>query len=440
MLWHTISAIFAVFITLLGVYQGIELDSLSSSPCLPFSTSSLPTSTLLARMPEPENEKLSLADLFNFMKESEENRNRDMKALEEKLSQDRINDKMELSKDIAVLTATLKDTVKSGVKEEIEAAIDPIKEKQDALAIDQSKLAVKILELEKKFNSIPPGHPSIASSSAETPSRSLSSPSPPSSESHNPDEASLRKIAVQAAKKILGFTKIDSHHIQQAIDEHGLDPDDSEVARVCAVYDFLHYEMKVPVEEVKKMKIVKTFRPSKQPDSDRLYAEFEEEASILLINRYVRNLQPDSNVDIWVPPSLYQRFREFDTAAYKLRSGPDKVKTRVKYGDSDFILMKKSPSCHSWTNVIPENLSPYNPNPPSFLNPSGSPPVGRDSRDKKRKTLSPTNRSPQRKKSFRSALNEDCTEIVEVQRDIELTENIENPQKKASTLSNQSLN
>ena len=183
MLWHTISALFAVIITFLGVYQGRELEFLSPSLCLPFPTSSLPSPTLLARMPEPEKEKLSLADLFNFMKESEENRNRDMKALEEKLSQDRINDKMELSKDIAVLTATLKDTVKSGVKEEIEAAIDPIKEKQDALAIDQSKLAVKILELEKKFNSIPPGHPSIASSSAETPSRSLSSPSPPSSES-----------------------------------------------------------------------------------------------------------------------------------------------------------------------------------------------------------------------------------------------------------------
>ena len=143
-------------------------------------------------------------------------------------------------------------------------------------------------------------------------------------------------------------------------------------------------------------------------------------------------------MDIWIPPSLYQRFRDFDTAAYKLRNGPGNVKTKVKYGDSDFILLKKSSSTEPWTNVIPENLSPYNPNPPSFLNPTGSPPIGRNRRDKKRKTLSPTTSSPQRKKSFRIDIDEGDLE-AEVTRTKEARDTIENLQA-APALSSTALN
>ena len=365
-----------------------------------------------------------------------------MKAWEEKLSSDRLNDKQELSKEISALTTKLTDLVKSGVKEEISAALEPIKEKQDILASDQSKLALKALELEKKLNSgtsnpqskpaaepVPPSRSTSASQSSATPSPSTATVV---------DGPFFRSTAVQAAKKILGFSKITSHHLEQAIEEHGLDTGDSEAAKVCAVKDFLYYEMKIPVAEVAGMKVVRTFRPAKQPESLRLYAEFADETSIHLINRYVRNLQPDSNVDIWIPPSLYQRFRDFDTAAYKLRNGPGNVKTKVKYGDSDFILLKKSSSTEPWTNVIPENLSPYNPNPPSFLNPSGSPPIGRNSRDKKRKTLSPTTSSPQRKKSFRIDIDEGDPE-AEVSRTKEARDTIDNLQA-APALSSTSLN
>ena len=412
MLWHYQIVIFTGFITLacntrnLNLFLISVLGSSSSSKGISSFTS---LSSPRARMSGPETENTSLADLFTFMKRSEEKRILEMKALEDKL----------------------KDVVKSGVKEEINAAIEPIKVKQDILANDQSKLALKVLELEQKLSlgtsnqqSTPLNGP-VTSSSSTSISQTSSTPSSPAPCEGEP---SLRFNAVQAAKKILGFSKITSHHLQQAIEEHGLDPGDNEAAKVCAVYDFLYYEMKVPADEVKRMKVIRTFRPAKQPESTRLYAEFAEESSILLINRYVRNLQPDSNVDIWVPPSLYQRFRDFDTAAYKLRTGPDNVKTKVKYGDSDFILIKKSPFSHSWTSVIPDNLSPYNPNPPSFLNPSGSPPLGRNSRDKKRKTLSPSTCSPQRKKSFRSVLNNEVPEI-EILNTIEARDTIENLQQ-----------
>ena len=162
------------------------------------------------------------------------------------------------------------------------------------------------------------------------------------------------------------------------------------------------------------MTVLRTFRPASQPDSSRLYAEFGEESSVVLINSYVRNLQPGSNIDIWIPPSLYMRFRDFDSASYKLRTGPEKVKTKIKYGDSDFILVKKSPTCHSWSQVVPDNLSPYDTNPPSYVNPSGSPPPGRSNRHKKRKTLSPSGPT-QRKKSFRSDIDIEVDEEISEQ-------------------------
>ena len=362
---------------------------------------------LLIRMSAPEKENPSINDLLMYMKQSDENRKIEIKALEEKLS------------------TTLTDLVKTGVKEEIDAAVEPIKTKQDDLATEQSKLALKILEMERKLNSCtndhgntrpntrvsgPGAEPSAHPCPPPCPSPHPSLPCP----SNGQEESFLRKVAVQKAKKILGFSDIPPLHLQQAIDEHGLDPNDDEEAKVCAVRDFLYYEMKIPEEKVKNMTVLRTFRPARQPDSSRLYAEFGEESSVVLINSYVRNLQPGSNIDIWIPPSLYMRFRDFDSASYKLRTGPEKVKTKIKYGDSDFILVKKSPTCHSWSQVVPDNLSPYDTNPPSYVNPSGSPPPGRSNRQKKRKTLSPSGPT-QRKKSLRSDIDIEVDEEISEQ-------------------------
>ena len=67
--------------------------------------------------------------------------------------------------------------------------------------------------------------------------------------------------------------------------------------------------------------------------------------------------------------------------------------------------MKKSPSCPSWSNVVPDVLSPLDPSPPAYINPSSSPPIGRNSRSK-RKERSPL-ASPSRSKSLRVGESED---------------------------------
>ena len=101
---------------------------------------------------DPETD-ISMSDLLNFMKKSEENRKSDIKALEEKLSADRVADKAEIAKDIASLKTTIKDLVKSGVKDEIVTAVRPLEAKQNTLIDEQSKLAKRIFEIEKKIES-----------------------------------------------------------------------------------------------------------------------------------------------------------------------------------------------------------------------------------------------------------------------------------------------
>ena len=164
------------------------------------------------------------------------------------------------------------------------------------------------------------------------------------------------------------------------------------------------------------MKILRTFRPAKQPDSDRLYAEFADLTSVNLINLYVRNLQAGTNVDIWIPPCLFQRFRDFDQLNYSIRKGPGNFKAKIKYGETDFVLVKKSSSCHSWTTVVPENLSPLEPS-ASYVTISSSPPLGRSSRSK-RKTASPLNRSTSKSKASRIGSHDDFEELETVENDV----------------------
>ena len=194
---------------------------------------------------------------------------------------------------------------------------------------EQTKLVNKVCKLEMRLESVandktdkPVDNSGIDDNSTE--SNEHTEPSV------NDDETEARREAINRAKMILGFSKITDAHVKQAITEHELDEKDEMKAKIYAIYDFLYYEMKIPSDKVKEMKILRTFRPSQQPDSDRLYAEFADLSSVNLINLYVRNLQPGTNVDIWIPPCLFQRFRDFDRLNYSIRKGPGNFKAKIK--------------------------------------------------------------------------------------------------------------
>ena len=218
-----------------------------------------------------------------------------MKAFDEKLRIERDNDKNEFAKDMSSLTTTLTELVKTGVKDEIEIAVKPLEEKQNllmdeqkAMLEEQTKLSQKVLELEKKLET--------AANEKETsePSPNMAKTPAPCKEQEN---TLLMRNTIKSARKILGFSKITATHIQQAVVEHELDPSDEAKAKIWTIFDFLYYEMKLSEDKIKDIKILRTFRPAKDPDSDRLYAEFADESSINQIHQHVKNLQLGTDID-----------------------------------------------------------------------------------------------------------------------------------------------
>ena len=329
-----------------------------------------------------------------------------MKNLTEKLKIEREKDKNDFARDISSLTTTISELVQTGVKEEIETAVKPLENKQKTMLDEQTKLVKKVSELEKRLESVAGNKTSNLSEQRATPNNIGDTINVPAEASKYDEEVEARRTEINFAKRILGFSKISDVHIKQAILEHDIDENDESKANIWTIFDFLYYEMKIPSDKIKEMKILRTFRPVKQPDSDRLYAEFSDIASVNLINLYVRNLQAGVNVDIWIPPSLFQRFRDFDRVNYQIRKGPGNFKAKIRYGETDFVLIKKSPTCHSWTTVVPDiTLSPLEPS-ASFVPISSSPPMGRSSRSK-RKTASPLNRSSSKSKASRIGPLED---------------------------------
>ena len=365
----------------------------------------------------------SLADLLSFMKNSEENRKEDLKEFEEKLKLEREKDKSDLANDISSLTTKLTDLVQTGIENGIVKAVKPLEEKQNSMLDEQTKLVQKVVELEKRLEVVAENkNPATERATATVMNAEVITHV--GDKQVDGDDIEERRLVVSAAKKILGFSKISDVHIKQAIDEHEIDEKDEEKAKIYAVYDFLFYEMKIPENEVKNLKILRTFRSAKLSETDRLYAEFADQASVNYVNLFVRNLQPGTNVDIWIPPALFQRYRDFDHAKYLIRKGLGNFKAKIKYGEEDFILLKKSPACRSWTNVIPEKLSALNPSASTYVTMSSSPPLGRRSRSK-RKARSPLNSSsdskiqradtfeqPESEKLFENDANKEVTAVT----------------------------
>ena len=137
--------------------------------------------------------------------------------------------------------------------------------------------------------------------------------------------------------------------------------------------------------------IKRVFHPVKQPSGwNTLYAEFENTFESDLVNQHVRNLQPGKILCIYVPHSLYPRFRAVNEIAHSYRTGPVPHQTKVRYGISDFILLAKpkhQKNC-PWSYVPLDSLPPLQLSPFESPSLSSSPPQGRSRLPSKRSRTS----------------------------------------------------
>ena len=342
----------------------------------------------------------TIDDIINLMKHTDSTRAQERAREKEELANERAQDKLERAKEVANLTETISDLIKSGVKEEVESAIKPIQEAQSNLAEEHNKLAKTVTSLQEQLAAIQSG--SQQNQTDKPPTVTIKETPVVQSSPYDDDQDESTKI-VRSVRKIIGFSPITRDHIEHAKLEYNID--DEFEAKKAAVKDLLYFEMKIPVSKIKSLKIKRIFAPVNQPknDPDRLYVEFEEESSVHYIYSYVRNLCKGIKLHIYIPHSFFDRFEAIDSIAYKIRKGPGDFKTRIQYGTNDLILYKKSPSDLSW-NIVPlEDLPPLNLEPPQPQ--SNSPPLGRP-RTLKRKERSPLHDScKKRSKSSSSPSN-----------------------------------
>ena len=297
---------------------------------------------------------LSSADFFSYM---------------EKLKSERVEE-------IKTLTTVLTE----GVKNEVTAALQPFEEKQknldenqQSIVLEQSVMKEQLCAIQQQLAQLQPRRPH-----QPPPCLPQSSTQAVSSENEHIENSESKEISkiIAEAKKIVGFSPMPYDDLQWLKEEHSIE-DDTE-AMIFAIKEFLDREMKVPRHILDRLHIVKVFPPAQQLQWNRLYAEFSDIQSANLVHSYARNLKPNTSVFIWVPHQFYQRFRVIKDEEYKLRKSREEWKTKIKFGTSDLVLMKRPKNGGSWSDV---NLSDL-PLPPIDIlagasSSSESPPKGR---------------------------------------------------------------
>ena len=114
------------------------------------------------------------------------------------------------------------------------------------------------------------------------------------------------------------------------------------------IKSYLKCELKMLPSEIEKLNITRIFPPAKQ-DWNVLYVEFGNEFEVDTIFSYTKNMtKKDHRVIHWIPKQMYARFRAVESLAYTIRK-EEGLKTRVKIGKTDFLLLTRDPSSPVWS-------------------------------------------------------------------------------------------
>ena len=281
--------------------------------------------------------------------------------------------------------AQINKMIESGVKTEVQRVLGPIQSKNDERFVHLETEMADLKDLIKsgpckQCPSVQPspsvGEPSSVPTQSAWPS--LHTPLTASS----PVQAHSNAIAntLIRARKILSLEPISrARDVERQYRQYeGITSDDQ--AMHSAVLEYLEGELKCRREHVPK--IVSVFPPANAQDYERLYVEFEDEVSASYVASFARVLRKrDHQVSIYVPRCFQSRFQALNAYAKSIRSAPGlapgDVKTKIRYGRTDFILQTKTKNGR-WidTQIQPNTFPPLLP-PGSPAQSAASPPPGR---------------------------------------------------------------
>ena len=168
------------------------------------------------------------------------------------------------------------------------------------------------------------------------------------------DSMKVTRDMCASARKVVGFAPIEPKMLDMQIRCYGAK--DLEEAMMMEVKSYLKCEMKVPTSDIAKLDIVSIFPPARD-DWNVPYVEFASDHDVDFIFSYTKRIvKKENRVTHWIPKQMYERYRAVEGIAFSIRQ-EERLKTRVKIGRYDFLLITREPSSSVWHHrKLPSNL------------------------------------------------------------------------------------
>ena len=320
-----------------------------------------------------ESNNAILEFLMNDKKEEVERKAKEKKQEDERRQAEREEDAKRMDK----FKDELINSVRKEIKNEVQVAIEPLKERQEKTEKEAEETNEKVEMIFQEMKKMKEQMNKIVEIGANPgKGRATDIESVGESERDNlPEGWRLRNKTLESrrecstgmedqsakllrnARRVLGFKPIDRVHVEHCMrrveqDEENLSKEEAwERAKEKAVSEFLKYEMKMKEDDIEQLKTVMIYPPAKE-EWNVLYVEYEHVEMVNFVMsfaQFMRKGEKDNrpSVEKYIPMELFKRYSAIEKIAYEIRKESNfRTATNVSFGEKDFILKSRPKDIH----------------------------------------------------------------------------------------------
>ena len=284
----------------------------------------------------------------------------------------------------------IKVLIESGVKEEVQEAVEPLKERLQLQEKETTELKQQFSDVMKEVQALKvkstnsdhfPALPTYQSGSLNSLFRVSSTQRTENSNRVTRDDDHARQVQELCAdaRKVIGFTP---RMLEIQIESYGAK--DHDEAMIMEVKSFLKCQMKMYPSEIEKLHIVKIFTPHGQEEWNTLFVEFASEYQVDKVLQHTKYMSKrDHRVVHWFPDQMKERRKSIEKIIFEIRDAgrAHKVRTRVRVGREDIELSTRLPSGRWIRELLPTDLPAIDLFYSSGPVQTSSPPPGRPGRE-----------------------------------------------------------
>ena len=159
------------------------------------------------------------------------------------------------------------------------------------------------------------------------------------------------------ARRMIGLSPISEESVQYFLKDDIENKEEALAkAEVEAVKEYMEHFLKYSKESVDTLDIVTTHRSSKK-EMETVYVTFGDEQPVKAIYRRAAMCRNEEmKLVTYIPPQIYKRYAKVEEICAQKRSNDREVKTQIRLGQSDLILLTKKRGDKYWEDVPLESL------------------------------------------------------------------------------------